>query len=40
MDKILATLDKKYNEQPWLFRAFFLLLGYVVTDLAIKISKK
>lgn len=40
MDKFLVTLDKKYAESPWLFRAFFLLLGYVVTDLAIKINKK
>lgn len=40
MDKLLATLDKKYAEQPWLFRAFFFMLGYVLTDLVVKLNKK
>ena len=40
MDKILVALDKKYNEQPWLFRAFFFMLGYVLTDLVVKATRK
>lgn len=40
MDKLLATLDKKYAEQPWLFRVFFFLLGYVVIDLVVKATRK
>ena len=40
MDKILVALDKKYQEQPWLFRIFFFMLGYVVTDLVVKINRK
>ena len=37
---LVAKLDKFYSEQPWLFRAFFFLLGYVVTDLVVKATKK
>lgn len=40
MDKILITLDKKYNESPWLFRIFFFMLGYVLTDLVVKATRK
>lgn len=40
MDKILVVLDKKYNESPWLFRAFFFMLGYVLTDLVVKATRK
>ena len=40
MDKLLAILDKKYAESPWLFRAFFFMLGYVLTDLVVKATRK
>lgn len=40
MDKILVALDKKYNERPWLFRIFFFMLGYVLTDLVVKATRK
>lgn len=40
MDKILVALDKKYNESPWLFRIFLFMLGYVLTDLVVKLNKK
>ena len=40
MDKILVALDKFYAEQPWLFRAFFFMLGYVLTDLIVKLNRK
>lgn len=40
MDKLIATLDKKYAESPWLFRIFFFMLGYVLTDLVVKITRK
>jgi len=40
MDKILFKLDKKYNESPWLFRIFFFMLGYILTDLVVKLNKK
>ena len=40
MDKILVALDKKYNESPWLFRTFFFMLDYVLTDLVVKATRK
>lgn len=40
MDKILVVLDKKYNESPWLFRIFFFMLGYILTDLVVKLNRK
>ena len=40
MDKLIAKLDKKYNESPWLFRIFFFMLGYVLTDLVVKATRK
>lgn len=40
MDKILVALDKKYAESPWLFRVFFFMLGYVLTDLVVKATRK
>lgn len=40
LDILIAKLDKKYAESPWLFRAFFFMLGYVLTDLVVKLNKK
>lgn len=37
---LVAKLDKFYAEQPWLFRAFFFMLGYVLTDLVVKATRK
>ena len=40
MDKILVALDKKYNESPLLFIIFFFMLGYVLTDLVVKLNRE
>lgn len=40
MDKLIVKLDKYEAEQPWLFRAFFFMLGYVLTDLVVKATRK
>lgn len=40
MDKLIVKLDKFYAEQPWLFRAFLFMLGYVLTDLVVKATRK
>nr|DAV40711.1 MAG TPA: hypothetical protein [Caudoviricetes sp.] len=40
MDKLIVKLDKFYAEQPGLFRAFFFMLGYVLTDLVVKATRK
>lgn len=40
MDKLIVKLDKFYAESPWLFRAFFFMLGYVLTDLVAKATRK
>ena len=40
LDILVAKLDKFYSEQPWLFRIFFFMLGYVLTDLVVKLNKK
>lgn len=37
---LVVKLDKFYAEQPWLFRIFFFLLGYVLTDLVVKATRK
>lgn len=40
LENLLIALDKKYQEQPWLFRIFFFMLGYVLTDLVVKLNRK
>lgn len=40
MDKLIVSLEKFYQERPWLFRAFFFMLGYVLTDLVVKATRK
>ena len=40
LDILVAKLDKFYSEQPWLFRVFFFMLGYVLTDLVVKATRK
>lgn len=40
MDKLIVSLEKFYQERPWYFRAFFFMLGYVLTDLVVKATRK
>lgn len=40
MDKLIAKLDKAYAQNPWAYRVFFFLLGYVATDLVVKATRK
>ena len=40
MDKLIVSLEKFYQERPWYFRIMFLALGYMITDLVVKATKK
>lgn len=40
MDKLIVSLEKFYQERPWYFRVMFLALGYMVTDLVVKATRK
>lgn len=40
MDKLIVSLEKFYQERPWYFRIFFFMLGYVLTDLVVKLNRK
>lgn len=40
MDKLIVSLEKFYQERPWYFRVFFFMLGYVLTDLVVKATRK
>lgn len=40
LDNLVVSLEKFYQERPWYFRIMFLALGYMVTDLAVKITRK
>ena len=40
LDNLFASLDKFYQERPWYFRVMFLALGYMVTDLVVKATRK
>lgn len=40
MDKLIVSLEKFYQERPWYFRVFFFMLGYILTDLVVKATRK
>lgn len=40
LDNLAVSLEKFYQERPWYFKMFFFLLGYVVTDLVVKATRK
>lgn len=40
LEIITNYLDKFYSERPFVFRAFFFMLGYVLTDLVVKATRK
>lgn len=40
LDNLFTSLDKFYQERPWYFRIMFFALGYMITDLANRATRK